>query len=57
MHAGFWRPGHVIEQDGAGNSVIFVPDAPNTEQGHVLAPVKSDPDDPVDVRKPVGRRP
>jgi len=36
MHAGFWRPGYVIEQDGAGNSVIFLPDIPNTDQGHVL---------------------
>jgi hypothetical protein len=26
MHAGFWQPGYVIEQDGAGNSVIFLPD-------------------------------
>ena len=36
MHSGFWRPGYVIEQDGAGNSVIFLPDIPNTDQGHVL---------------------
>ena len=36
MDAGFWRPGYLIEQDDLGNSVIFLPDTPNTDQGHVL---------------------
>lgn len=36
MLAGFWRLGYVIEQDATGNSVVFLPDSPNTDQGHVL---------------------
>jgi len=36
MQSGFWRPGYVIEHDAAGNSVVFLPDIPNTDQGHVL---------------------
>jgi uncharacterized membrane protein len=36
MQAGLWRPGYVIEQDAAGNAVVFLPDIPNTDQGHVL---------------------
>jgi hypothetical protein len=36
MEAGFWRPGYVIERDAAGNSVISLPDIPNTDHGHVL---------------------
>jgi hypothetical protein len=35
-HAGFLRPAYVIEQDAAGNSVVFLPDIPNTDRGHVL---------------------
>jgi uncharacterized membrane protein len=36
MYAGFWRPGYLIEQDDLGNSVVFLPDTPNTDQGQVL---------------------
>ena len=36
IDGGLWRPGYVIEQDRAGNSVIFLPDIPNTDQGRVV---------------------
>jgi len=41
MQSGFWRPGYAIEHDAAGNSVIFVPDTPNTDQGQVLLATKN----------------
>jgi uncharacterized membrane protein len=31
-----WRPAYVIEQDRDGNSVVFVPEAPDTSRGNVL---------------------
>jgi uncharacterized membrane protein len=41
MRSGFWRPGYAIEHDAMGNSVIFLPDVPNTDQGHVLLATKN----------------
>lgn len=35
-HGDFWRPAYVVEQDGDGNAVIFVPEAPDTGRGNVL---------------------
>ena len=32
----YWRPAYVVEQDGDGNYVVFLPDAPDTNTGHVL---------------------
>ncbi len=32
----YWQPGYVIEQDGDGNYVVFLPDTPETSKGHVL---------------------
>ena len=32
----YWRPAYVVEQDGDGNYVIFLPSAPNTNSGHLL---------------------
>ena len=32
----YWRPVYIIEQDKDGNCVLFLPDAPETNRGHVL---------------------
>ena len=32
----YWRPGYIVEQDQQGNSVLFLPDIPETNKGHVL---------------------
>ena len=32
----YWRPAYIIEQDKDGNCVLFLPDAPETNRGHVL---------------------
>jgi len=32
----FWQPAYIIEQDANGNSVVFLPDTPETTKGHVL---------------------
>src|SRR4030095_3125439 len=31
-----WRPAYVVEQDRDGNSVVFVPEAPDTSRGKVF---------------------
>jgi uncharacterized membrane protein len=31
-----WRPAFIVEQDDRGNYVVFVPDTPETNKGHVL---------------------
>ncbi len=32
----YWQPAYVIEEDGNGNYVVFLPDTPDTNTGHVL---------------------
>jgi len=32
----YWQPGYVVEHDGNGNYVIFLPDTPETSKGHIL---------------------
>ena len=32
----FWRPAYIVEQDQEGNCVLFVPEIPETNRGHVL---------------------
>jgi uncharacterized membrane protein len=32
----YWQPGYIIEQDQEGNCVVFLPDIPETNKGHVL---------------------
>jgi hypothetical protein len=32
----YWRPAYVVEQDGDGNAIVFVPEAPDTGRGNVL---------------------
>ena len=32
----YWRSAYIIEQDTDGNCVLFLPDAPETNRGHVL---------------------
>lgn len=32
----YWQPGYVVEQDGDGNYVVFLPDTPETNKGHIL---------------------
>ena len=31
-----WQPGYIVEQDQEGNCVIFLPEIPETNKGHVL---------------------
>ena len=31
-----WQPAYIVEQDQAGNYVVFLPDIPETNRGHVL---------------------
>jgi uncharacterized membrane protein len=33
---GYWQPGYVVERDEDGNYVVFLPDTPETNKGHVL---------------------
>jgi uncharacterized membrane protein len=35
-HQDFWRPAYIIEGDQDGNHVVFLPDIPDTDKGHVL---------------------
>jgi uncharacterized membrane protein len=32
----YWRPGYIVEQDVEGNCVVFLPEIPETNKGHVL---------------------
>ena len=32
----YWRPAYIVEQDRDGTCVLFLPDAPETNKGHVL---------------------
>lgn len=32
----YWQPAYVVEQDADGNYIVFLPDTPNTNTGHVL---------------------
>jgi uncharacterized membrane protein len=32
----YWRPAYIVEQDGDGNCVVFLPDVPETNKGRVL---------------------
>jgi uncharacterized membrane protein len=32
----YWQPGYIVEQDQAGNCVVFLPEIPETNKGHVL---------------------
>jgi uncharacterized membrane protein len=32
----YWQPGYLIEQNQEGNCVVFLPDIPETNKGHVL---------------------
>jgi hypothetical protein len=31
-----WRPAYIVEQDNDGNCVVFLPDTPETNKGHIL---------------------
>jgi uncharacterized membrane protein len=32
----YWQPGYLVEQDQEGNCVVFLPEIPETNKGHVL---------------------
>jgi len=32
----YWQPGYLVEQDEEGNCVVFLPEIPETNKGHVL---------------------
>jgi hypothetical protein len=32
----YWQPGYIVEQDQAGNCVVFLPDIPDTKSGRLL---------------------
>ena len=32
----YWQPGYIVEQDQEGNCVLFLPDIPETNKGHIL---------------------
>jgi len=32
----YWRPVYIVEQDEDGTCVLFLPDVPETNKGHVL---------------------
>jgi hypothetical protein len=32
----YWQPAYIVEQDGDGTCVLFLPDVPETNKGHVL---------------------
>lgn len=33
---GFWQPAYVIEEDSEGNCVVFFPQVPDTNNGHIV---------------------
>ncbi len=35
-HQEYWRPAYLVEQDQGDNLVVFIPDVPNTNAGHVV---------------------
>ena len=35
-YADYWEPGYIVEQDEEGNCVVFLPEVPETNKGHVL---------------------
>jgi len=35
-HEDYWRPAYIVEDDHDGNYVLFLPDIPDTDKGHVL---------------------
>ena len=35
-HQEYWRPAYVVEQDQEDNLIVFIPDVPNTNAGHVV---------------------
>ena len=32
----YWQPGYIVERDQEGNCVVFLPEIPETNKGHVL---------------------
>jgi len=32
----YWQPGYIVEQDQEGNCVVFLPEIPETNRGHIL---------------------
>jgi hypothetical protein len=32
----YWQPGYIVEQDGDGNCVVFLPDIPETNKGRIV---------------------
>ena len=32
----YWRPAFIVEQDSSGHCVVFIPDVPETNKGHVV---------------------
>ena len=32
----YWQPGYLVERDAEGNCVVFLPEIPETNKGHVL---------------------
>jgi hypothetical protein len=32
----YWRPAYIVERDQGGTCVLFLPDVPETNKGHVL---------------------
>jgi hypothetical protein len=32
----YWQPGYIVEQDGDGNCLVFLPDIPETNKGRIL---------------------
>jgi hypothetical protein len=32
----YWQPAYIVEQDDDGNCIVFLPDTPETNKGHVL---------------------
>jgi hypothetical protein len=32
----YWQPGYIVEQDRDGNCVVFLPDIPETNKGHIF---------------------
>jgi len=32
----YWQPGYIVEHDQEGNCVVFLPETPETNKGHVL---------------------
>ena len=39
----YWRPAYVVEQDGDGNAIVFVPEVPDTSKGNVLLAGRDQP--------------